>query len=425
MATPQIEPAPVADAVADAKPEVPANPAVPAQDQAAAASGQLAAAAPVENPEPEIKPQAAPSGATQVEQAKLRDDGLAGIVGQMLVIGFEGTEPDQPGPKALIAEVKSGRIGGVLFAPENVESPAQLKKLGGAILGASTERVPFLVIAHEGGIGQPLTAEKGFSVYPSAGELGASSDPLNAFSVYQNMAAELATYGFNVNLGPVVDLMPPEEKDSIGGDTRHYGTTGKHVAAFAKAFALAHDQQGIVSALKHFPGTGVATAGDQGADAALAPYRELIDGGEVKMVMTSDLADPLSPDAADQPAAFSANSVRKTLREDIGFDGVIVSADLDAAGIAARFPLKDRVVRAIGAGNDILLLGRAGEAGYDVAGEIVAILRDAIAEGVLQRDQLQASYDRVVALKQKLVTGSKALASAQQQRDAAPKAAQQ
>jgi beta-N-acetylhexosaminidase len=338
------------------------------------------------------------------------------LIGQMIVTGFEGTEPNDPGVKAVIEQLRKGRIGGVVVADHNILATRQLKALAAALRDAGGNNLPLLIVAHEGGSGQAMTPEKGFSAYPSAAALGRSDDPLNAFNVYRYMAEELAAYGFNVNLGPVIDLDPASKIDEAAVEGRSYGVVPKHVAAFAKAFRLAHHQKNIMTALKHFPPLAAGAApGDVEAAAAdpLNILRELIESGDADLVMTSHLPPAGETGEAVLPASLTAGLVRKRLRDELGFDGVVLSSDLQAAEIAGRWGLEERVMRAVTAGNDILLAGIDAPPSPDLAVVMAAAIANAVTRGDIARETLEASHARIAKLKAGLVGGGNAIASAE------------
>jgi beta-N-acetylhexosaminidase len=259
-------------------------------------------------------------------------------------------------------------------------------------------------------------------MYPSAAELGRSNDPFNAFGVYFHMAEELASYGFNVNLGPVVDLGQKASGAGAGVAVRTFGSEPKHVAAFGKAFRLAHRQKGIATVLKYFPRQ--AGSEDHGSvEASLETYRQLIESENADMVMTSHLIDPAFSDAAGRPASLSLKAIRKRLREDLGFKGVVMSADIGDPAIAALLPLSERVAGAIGAGSDILLIGEHAPPQDGAIEAIAAIVREALASGRLSRDQLKASHGRIMRMKQSLGASGKSIASADRKGAQEPAAA--
>jgi beta-N-acetylhexosaminidase len=333
------------------------------------------------------------------------------MIGQLLIVGFKGVSPSEPSTQKLAAQIKAGLVGGVLFLSHNVQSPQQLRALTAYIQRLKTDIPLLLAVDQEGGMVQRLSPDKGFSEFPSAASLGRSNDPLMAYGVYRRLAAELAQYGFNMNLGPVVDLDRNDASPIIAGKERSYGAQPKHVAAFAKAFSMAHQELSVLTVLKHFPGHG-STPLDTHAqpvqlgspwDAAeLEPYRDLIASNEAQAIMTGHLAHPAITGDGGVPASLSVKAIRDTLRGSLGFGGVVISDDLEMGAIRDRFSIEDSAVRAIQAGNDIIIVSNQNAPSPDLPERLVAAIRAALEKGEISREALQASYDRILALKQRL-----------------------
>ncbi|HEY7643454.1 MAG TPA: glycoside hydrolase family 3 N-terminal domain-containing protein, partial [Hyphomicrobiales bacterium] len=146
-------------------------------------------------------------------------------------------------------------------------------------------------------------------------------------------------------------------------------------------------------------------------------YRQMTGNGNADAIMAGHFVDPTVSAEPGLPASLSPKAIQKLLREDIGYHGVVVSDDLDAAAVA-RFPLEDRVVRAIGAGVDILMFGDRAPAAPDLPERISAIIKNALSTGSLTRERLEESYARITALKHRLTGAGKALAAA---KDEAPR----
>jgi beta-N-acetylhexosaminidase len=335
----------------------------------------------------------------------------------MILVAFRGIDAKQEGPRRTMAQIESGRIGGVLFTDSNVRSVRQMTDLAHSFKSAASEHPPFVAVTNEGGAGQPLSAEKGFSAYPSAGALGSANDPLNAFTVYQRMAEKLAEFGFNVNLGPTIDIQPTTDTAISPDESHRYGSTPKHVVAFAKAFRLAHQQNGVLTVLKHFPSSAHEPdkSYDEAAGSAEKPdpleaFRQMIASENADLIMTGHLAGPQFSDEPELPASLSLKAVKERLRGDLKFEGMVLSGDLAAPELAEKFPLKDRVLRAINAGTDVLLV--AGDApDADTPEKIAEIIREAVAGGGLERGRLEASYERITTLKRSLGHASQAVAA--------------
>ena len=349
------------------------------------------------------------------------DDGLGKLIGQMLIVGFQGVTPDERWPRQVASQIESGKISGVLVMGHNMLARDQLVKLNNAFRRTKAQIAPFIAVDQGGGMAQRFPAEKGFQQYASAAELGKSNDPLNAYNLYQRMAMELFVHGFNLNLGPVVDLEQNGGNLAAAPHQGRYGSQPKHVAAFAKAFRLAHQGEGLLTVLKHFPGPANADADASGTEsqarwdpAALEPYHQLVAAGHADMVMVGHLSHPEFADEPGLPASLSKKAIQTWLRNEIGFKGVIISDDLEAKAVTARLPLEERVVRAITAGNDLLLISNQDNPSPDLPEKVAAIIRQAVTTGVLTRERLQASYDRIIAAKQSLSQAAREIASAKQ-----------
>ena len=351
-------------------------------------------------------------------QPALRDtSALDRMIGQMLMVGFRGVTPEEAWPQKLAAQIKAGTVGGVLFMSHNVQSPQQLKTLTGYLQRVKSDIPILLAVDQEGGIVQRLSAEKGFQTYPTAKKIGESNDPLTAYSIYGRLATELTRYGFNMNLGPVVDLDRNHDSPIIAGKERSFGPLPKHVAAFAKAFCLAHQEAGVLTVLKHFPGHGSTpfdthrqpvTVGAEWDEAELTPYAELIDSRTAQAVMVSHIANAALSGETGTPSTLSSKAIQGVLRGRLGFTGVVISDDLEMGAITARYSLEEAAVKAIQAGNDVIILSNQTALAPDLPERIVAAIRRAVEDGTISREALQASYDRILGLKQPLSSNAAA-----------------
>ncbi|MEJ2125099.1 MAG: glycoside hydrolase family 3 N-terminal domain-containing protein, partial [Alphaproteobacteria bacterium] len=364
--------------------------------------------------------------AEEKKQAKLKKQ-LNTWVGQMLMVGFKGQKPNEPGVKKLAKQIKSGAVGGVVFLSHNIVSPKQVAKLTAAFHRKDDETPTFIAVDQEGGIVQRLSHKKGFAEYPTANALGKRNDPLTAYEVYKGMAHELLRYGFNLNMGPVVDLQRKDTNSIIAIKERAFGSKPRHVTAFAKAFCAAHHDAGVLTVLKHFPGHGSTTA-DTHTDPAdisktwskdeLLPYRKLIKSGDAEIIMVGHLTHAKMADKPGMPASLSKKAVTDKLRKELKFTGVVISDDLEMTAVRKKHPLEDSVIRAINAGVDIILLGNQIKPSADLPERVAEIIRKAVADGKLKRERLKTSYERILAVKRKLKGQQpKAIASANEHAD--------
>lgn len=392
----------------------------PAQEEepyreAPARSEAVATPAPGERRVAAAPGDAAPRAPTVPARAPERADvspALDKMIGQMLLIGFDGQTPSDANVQRVVRQLEAGQAGGVLFMSRNIASPQQVKTLTRLFAGAAKNHpTPFVAVDQEGGYVQRLARSKGFNTHPSAERLGAGNDPQSAYSAYRRLALELREYGFNLNLGPVLDLNINPANPIIGRLKRSYGTDPDHVAAFAKAFVFAHNESGVLTAAKHFPGHGSSETDSHDAlvdiskswsEAELRPYRKLIEDDAIDMIMTGHLYHPSFSDRPGAPASLSAKAIRTVLRESLNFDGVVISDDLDMRGVRERRSFEDALISAVAAGNDMLLITNSDGYKPDLPGRAAAAIRAGLDSGRISTERIREAYGRVLKLKDEL-----------------------
>ncbi|HET7717544.1 MAG TPA: glycoside hydrolase family 3 N-terminal domain-containing protein, partial [Bauldia sp.] len=330
-------------------------------------------------------------------------------VGQMLIIGFPGTRPDDPWPSRVAALMEAGRIGGVILFAENVRNPTQLRTLTRALAEAGGRFPPFIAVDQEGGSIQRLTRRKGFQALPSARRM--AQKPLcEAHALYLQTARELASNDINVNFGPVVDLDVNPGNPAIGRKARSYDRDPRTVVAYAETFIDAHAAVGVLTAAKHFPGHGSATGdphlaivdiGSTWVSEELTPFAELISDHQVPMVMVGHLIHPRFSDG-DRPTSLSRRTITGELRGALGFDGLVVTDDLGMDAIARRFSPEEAAIMAIRAGADILIFANQPTKDPTVLDRIVTAVTGAIAAGRLPQHLVETSYRRIRAAREQL-----------------------
>ncbi|WP_332716268.1 glycoside hydrolase family 3 N-terminal domain-containing protein [Pelagibacterium mangrovi] len=331
------------------------------------------------------------------------------MAGQMVMVGFSGTALDDSGVRAIRDQVGRGEIGGVMYLRTNVESLAAVRAINGALVSARPWLPPFIALDQEGGQIERLTAGVGFEEIPSARNI-ARDTPDAARVVYQDLAVDLAREGFNLNFGPVVDLDLNPANPIIARYQRAYGDDPETVSAFAAAFVEGHHQAGMATALKHFPGHGSSRDDSHEGfvditglwqPVELEPYRSLIGAGLADMVMVAHLfnADIQRGDADQLPASLSQAWIGGVLRNELGYDGVVITDDLEMAAIRSRFDLHDTIVRAVEAGVDILLFSNTAAYDPELGPEISEILVAEADGNPAFAERIAQSYARIIALK--------------------------
>jgi beta-N-acetylhexosaminidase len=319
--------------------------------------------------------------------------------GQLLFAGFEGRTL----PADLARLVAAGRVGGVVLFARNVESPEQVARLVADLHAQAPPGAPLCVgIDQEGGRVQRLRAP--WTEWPPMRRLGERGSPEDGEAVARALGRELADLRIDLDFAPVADVDTNPANPVIGD--RSFSRDPEAVARFAVAFARGLQAEGVAACAKHFPGHG-DTSVDSHLDlpridhdrarlvrVELAPFRALAAAGVASM-MTAHVLLPCL-DAA-LPATLSPHALA-LLREEIGYDGLVFSDDLEMRAVADRWRPPEIARAALAAGVDALLVcSRA-----DARDEVLAALE--AAPSALLRDALR----RMAAFKQRWAGGRRA-----------------
>ena len=263
---------------------------------------------------------------------------LAEMAGQMIVVGFQGDGPNDKSVAALRKSISDGELGGVMYLKTNVASLKAARAMNAVFRDASPDLPPFIALDQEGGAVERLTESVGFKEIPNAQVIAASNSPEGAGHIYGVMAGEIASLGFTVNFGPVVDLDLNPNNQIIAKYGRAFGKSAKTVIPYAEAFIEAHRAHGILTSLKHFPGHGSSTADSHEGfvdisrtwqEAELAPYKALIGAGLADMVMVGHLYHSgYSNGDTRLPSSLSPEWITGVLRGELGSQGVVICDDL-------------------------------------------------------------------------------------------------
>ena len=329
------------------------------------------------------------------EGSALEEMSLREMVGQMFVISVGGTRPDYYVEKM----VRERNIGGVILFSHNMRSEAQVESLTGALQELSIETEPavplFVAADQEGG---DIASAPWVSAQPAAAEIGRRGDPAEARAVAGEIGVELQRAGVNTDFAPVVDT---GYGAAIGN--RSYGEDPALVARMGAAAVEGFEEAGIVSAAKHFPNHGPATSDSHVRlpvirhDAAtvrsydLPPFRAAVRVG-VPMVMVGHLVYPAIDPA--RPASLSPDAINM-LREELGFDGVVVTDDLAMAGASGGGPPARAAVAAVAAGADLLILSSPPQEQADAYNAVV----EAVESGKIPRERIREAVGRVLGVK--------------------------
>ncbi len=336
-------------------------------------------------------------------------------IGQMLMVGFYGASVNNN--SQICKDIKKYNLGSVIlfdYNPvnkkkvKNISTKEQLKQLTSELQVCSSDGKLLIAVDQEGGKVQRLKNKYGFyGQFPKASNV-IKMNQKQIQNIYLKMAKELNSVGINYNLAPVVDLDINMKNHVIHGLGRSYGKDPKLVAKYANTFMDAMHYYGVLTSLKHFPGHG-SSVGDTHKGyvdvtklwnkVELEPYKYLKNKADTIMVahVFNKKID------SRYPATLSSKTVNGLLRKSIGYNGVVITDDLQMGAISKKYSLKNTLQLAINAGNDILLFGNQLDPKKVVSvRRLVETIVELIKENKVDERSINRAYTRIKNLKKKL-----------------------
>ena len=363
-----------------------------------------------------VAPLSSRAEAFDIELKKPPDTVLESMIGQMIMVGFSGYRITDSDVIRVRDQLADGTVGGVVLYPENIGTPDQLRALTAFLRDARPTPVPFIAVDQEGGLVQRLTRQNGHLYIPSAWKVGRNpsfSDPESAVRLYAGMAKDLAEAGFNLNFGPVVDLNLNPDNPVIGQRERSFGADPNTVTQLARAFIVAHRDAGIVTVAKHFPGHGssradshktLADISDTWREIELEPYRQLAKDGLLDAVMIGHLYHPRFSDGARLPASLSRRAITALRAKGyIGFQGAVVSDDMEMGAVRGEYSLEERVIKAVNAGTDLIVFSNEKSHDPELGVKVHTVMSEAVKDGRISRVRIEQAYGRIMLLKRRLM----------------------
>jgi beta-N-acetylhexosaminidase len=312
------------------------------------------------------------------------------MLGQELMVRMAGTSPDP----VLLDRIRRGEVGGVILYADNIVSPGQLSSLTAELQHAAHEGGnPSLLISTDQEGGQVKRLPWAPPTVPPP-EMGADGTQTSETQGAQTGDA-LKHEGINVDLAPVVDVAHSPSV-FIWKQGRSFGMSASTVIDSAVPFANGLEQAGVAPTAKHFPGLGGALVDTDYAlqhvtteQRDLAPYAQLIQD-RIPMIMVS--TGVIQNVDSTEPAALSHAVIAHLLRQQMGFQGVIITDDLERP---TGYDTGQAATRAAAAGADIVLASTTETGGESAYSAMLTGAKD----GAISRDHIRQSYQRVLALK--------------------------
>ena len=294
-------------------------------------------------------------------------------------------------------------LGGVTLFARNIEAPEQVAELAYDLQSLSTELPLWVAVDQEGGRVARLRAP--FTEWPPMAVLGRSDDADLAYRFAAALAVELRAVGISLDYAPVLDIHT-NPKNPVIGD-RALAETAEGVARLGAAIVRGLQENGVAACGKHFPGHG-DTSVDSHLDLPIVehppdrlrrvefvPFREAIRAG-VATIMTAHILVPSLDE--EKPATLSRHVVYDLLRDELNFEGVILSDDLEMKALAKSYTVAEAAVQAILAGCDGVLICRAlsDDRSRDIEVQAVALeaLVHAVEDGTIPYTRLEDALAR-------------------------------
>ncbi len=334
----------------------------------------------------------------------IRKKSLEELVGQLFMVGFGGTSFNSD----LSYFLKKLHVGGVIYFRRNVENPFQLAELSRSLQEKAMElsSIPlFIAIDQEGGtvarLGPPFTQ------FESQSAMASSDEPEAKVRLFaQTQARELKLVGVNMNLTPVLDINLRGPEGIMA--SRSYGSDPYRVSELGALCIREFQQNGIMACPKHFPGIG-DTDLDSHEDLPIqlkdktelervevVPFREALKISPAA-VMVSHIRYPAYD--LKHPASLSESIISGLLRKTLGYDGLVVTDDLEMGAIGKHYDIEEALFLAFTAGVDCLMICHSPEKierGY-------FYLLNKIKKGTISEDRFKKSLWRILTLKQKFL----------------------
>lgn len=340
---------------------------------------------------------------------------LSVMAGQMILSGFRGTEIDEH--HHIVRDITVYHLGGViLFSYDvvlssrirNIIDQEQLMRLTNDLTEKSNNKL-LIAIDQEGGAVARLNKRTGFPETVSAAKLGENDNLIETKKQGELIGKILSECNINVNFAPVVDINSNTDNPIIGYLGRSFSAEPEKVVLHAQAFIRGMREYNIVSCLKHFPGhgssaddshLGITDVTDTWSEEELIPFKELIKSEYADMIMIGHLVNNnIDP---DYPATLSEKFITDILRNQLEYNGLIISDDLGMKAITDHYELEETIYLALNAGVDILLFGNNMEFDPDIVPKVHETMISLVRQGKISEERIAESYKRIRDLKENI-----------------------
>ncbi|OAB41495.1 beta-N-acetylhexosaminidase [Paenibacillus glacialis] len=321
-------------------------------------------------------------------------------VGQLVVVGMEGTIVDKDSRKF----IEDYHVGGFIFYRDNIENTQQALSLFNDLKSSNVaNKVPLWMSVDEEG-GRVTRMPKEFLKMPTNKAIGKKKDSELSHEIGQILGRELQGFGLNMDYAPVLDINS-NPTNSVIGD-RSFGNQAKLVSTLGIATMKGIQSQGVVPVVKHFPGHGDTSIDshiglpvvehdlERLRTLELVPFQDAIKN-QAEVVMIAHILMPKVDPTA--PASLSKKVITDILRDELGFNGIVMTDDMTMGAIGENYDLQKASVQTVIAGTNIVLVGHDANKGISV----IQALTDAVNHGKISEELLDSRVYTILKLKEK------------------------
>ena len=292
-------------------------------------------------------------------------------------------------------------VGGLVYFKQNIQSKDQITEMLANTVSMSKYPI-FLAVDEEGDSVARVADKLNLDKVDSAAEMGASGDTNKAYETYKSIGTYLCEYGFNLNFAPVADVLTNPDNSTL--KKRSFGDNADAVSLMVSSAVKGLEETGVTACMKHFPGQGDADQDPHDGLAAtdrtleeireteLKPFAAGIEAG-AGMIMVGHVAVPAITED-NTPASISKKVITDILREEMGYNGVVITDALNMAAITEYYDSAQASIMALKAGADMILMPEDFEAAYE---GVLAAVKD----GTISEARINDSLKRVYRIKYK------------------------
>ncbi|MFI3315150.1 MAG: glycoside hydrolase family 3 N-terminal domain-containing protein [Rikenellaceae bacterium] len=333
---------------------------------------------------------------------------------KMLIVGFKGT--NMQNSPILKKNVVERGVSGIIFFECNITPVSEGKDSKAIVtnfakeIQALTPRHLFIAIDQEGGRVNRLKTKYGFEEMVSHQTLGDADDLAYTQSVAATIASEVSGAGFNLNFAPSVDVNVNPSCPVIGAIGRSFSADENKVIDHSIVYIQEHHKKGVLTSLKHFPGHGSSQVDshlgftdvtDTWQEREMTPFVELMDKGLCDMVMVSHVFN--SRFDSQHPASLSKSTIDSLLRKELGWNGVVISDDMQMKAITNKYGFEESIQRGVEAGLDMFIVATFDQTPEtDMTQRAIDAIVDGVKSGRFSEERIDESLERIERLRLQL-----------------------